>query len=382
MNVRAVVATAGMLLAAAGVVALPAGVAHAAVACEVEYRKTFDNGRQFGATLTISNLGEAVNGWTLGFGFDAGQRVTRGWSATWSQRGATVTARSLPWNARLDTGATATIGFTGSHRGANPDPTAFTLNGVPCTGAPPTPVELVLSAATLSVPEGASAAFLVRLSAAPSAPVTVAATAGAGDTDLTVIAGGALMFTPTDWDAPQEVRVAAAEDADATNGTRQVTVSAPGILPVTVVATEQDDELSPPEPPVIVVPTVLTVPEGGSSTFTLRMGSAPAGHHHHHHRGRWRRPGPARVLGHHSRLHPGHLDHPAVRDDLRGRGRRHAQRLAHVHVRRVRADLVLGDRHGGRQRHRPTASARPAPRHRKQGGHPRGVLGIAFAASV
>jgi cellulase/cellobiase CelA1 len=88
----------------------------------------------FTARLTITNTGTTViDGWRLTFDFPApGQRVTQGWSATWAQDGATVTAESLSWNARLDPGASTEIGFTGVWTGQNPEPTAFTLNGQRC----------------------------------------------------------------------------------------------------------------------------------------------------------------------------------------------------------------------------------------------------------
>ncbi|WP_101784755.1 cellulase family glycosylhydrolase [Nonomuraea indica] len=127
-------------LAVTGVTAAPAVTALAAPGCAVTYTtNTWQNG--FTANITIKNLGDPVDGWTLGFTFpDPGQKVTHGWSATYGQTGPAVTARSAGHNDRLGTGATTTIGFNGSHTGANPAPASFTLNGVTCTGAVvPTP---------------------------------------------------------------------------------------------------------------------------------------------------------------------------------------------------------------------------------------------------
>ncbi|MFC0007518.1 cellulase family glycosylhydrolase [Micromonospora siamensis] len=116
-------------------VALPAMQASAATGCAVTYT-TNDWQGGFTATVTVKNLGDPVTGWTLGFAFpDAGQRVTQGWSATYQQSGTAVTARNLDYNGSLGTGASTTIGFNGSWTGANPKPTAFTLNGVACTGS-------------------------------------------------------------------------------------------------------------------------------------------------------------------------------------------------------------------------------------------------------
>ncbi|SCL34915.1 endoglucanase [Micromonospora nigra] len=122
-------------------VALPAANASAATGCAVTYSANSWQGG-FTGTVTIKNLGDPVNGWTLGFTFpDAAQRVTQGWSATWSQSGSDVTARSLGWNGSLATGASTSIGFNGSWSGSNPSPTSFTLNGTTCTGSttPTTP---------------------------------------------------------------------------------------------------------------------------------------------------------------------------------------------------------------------------------------------------
>ncbi|MFE9206417.1 cellulase family glycosylhydrolase [Micromonospora sp. NPDC007230] len=131
-------------LALAATAVLPSTDAMAATGCAVTYTTNSWQGG-FTATVTIQNLGDPVNGWTLGFTFpNSGQRVTQGWSATFQQSGSAVTAQSLSYNGALATGASTTIGFNGSWTTVNPAPTAFTLNGTTCTGgtsptsAPPT----------------------------------------------------------------------------------------------------------------------------------------------------------------------------------------------------------------------------------------------------
>ncbi|MFE6632868.1 cellulase family glycosylhydrolase [Streptomyces rochei] len=125
-----------------GLTALAGPPAQAATGCRAEYRVTSQWEGGFQAGVKITNLGDAVDGWTLGFTMpDAGQKVVQGWNATWSQTGSTVTARGVDWNRTLGTGASADLGFVGSFTGANPAPTSFTLNGVTCTGSvtdPPT----------------------------------------------------------------------------------------------------------------------------------------------------------------------------------------------------------------------------------------------------
>nr|BFE61925.1 cellulase family glycosylhydrolase [Dactylosporangium thailandense] len=122
----------GLLLASAGAVLLPTS-AQAAAGCQVTYT-TSDWPGGFTAAITVKNLGDAVSSWTLGWTFAAGQHVDQGWSATYTQSGANVTAASLSYNGALATGASTSIGFNGSWTGSNPKPAAFTLNGVTCNG--------------------------------------------------------------------------------------------------------------------------------------------------------------------------------------------------------------------------------------------------------
>ncbi|MBX7268257.1 glycoside hydrolase family 9 protein [Micromonospora sp. Llam7] len=102
--------------------------------CRVSYGTT-DWSTGFTANITITNTGTtAINGWTLAFSFpNAGQRVGQGWSASYAQTGSAVTATNLSYNGNLAPGASAGIGFNGTHTGSNPRPTTFTLNGSTCT---------------------------------------------------------------------------------------------------------------------------------------------------------------------------------------------------------------------------------------------------------
>ncbi|WP_442934573.1 rhamnogalacturonan lyase family protein [Micromonospora sp. CPCC 205739] len=108
----------------------------AAAGCRVDYRITNQWGGGFGADVTVTNLGDPVNGWTLTWSYAAGQRVTQAWNATVTQSGAQVTARDAGYNAAIGTGGTANFGFNASWNDAsNPAPAAFALNGTTCTGA-------------------------------------------------------------------------------------------------------------------------------------------------------------------------------------------------------------------------------------------------------
>ena len=323
-RVVAVIATCALV--AAGIV-LPSSSAFAAAGCSVQYSKAWDNGSGFGANVAITNTGDPIaNGWTLEFDFPGNQRITDLWPVAFTQPAgsAHVTISSnADWNKAIATGATFTPGFNGNYSGANANPTSFKLNGTTCGGAAPT---LVVSPASVSVPEGGMVTFAVRLSAAPTANVTVTSARSAGDTDVTVSAGGTLTFTPANFATPQNVTVSAAEDADTINGAATITVSATGSIPsVAVAATEADND---PGQAIVVSPTALSVPEGGTATFGVRLQNAPAANVTRHLRRRLQRGHrPHRGLGHrHEDVHLDQLRHGAERHGRGGRGRRHDQR--------------------------------------------------------
>ncbi|MFF5296696.1 cellulose-binding domain-containing protein [Paractinoplanes globisporus] len=113
--------------------------AYAAVGCRVAYTVPSQWPGGFQAAITITNLGDPLSAWTLGFAFpDAAQKVSQGWSATWTQSGKSVTAANASWNGSVASGGTVSVGFTGTFGSANPSPAAFTINGVTCTGTTPT----------------------------------------------------------------------------------------------------------------------------------------------------------------------------------------------------------------------------------------------------
>ncbi|WP_112431313.1 polysaccharide lyase family protein [Thermogemmatispora tikiterensis] len=103
-------------------------------ACRVSYSVTSQWPGGFTASITLTNSGTTtINGWTLTFVFSAGQTVTQGWNATFSQQGNLVSASSLSYNAVLAPGTATTLGFNGSWTTSNPAPGSFTLNGQSCT---------------------------------------------------------------------------------------------------------------------------------------------------------------------------------------------------------------------------------------------------------
>ncbi|MEU4745327.1 cellulose binding domain-containing protein [Actinosynnema sp. NPDC023658] len=114
---------------------LVAGVASAAPGCGVDYvvQNRWQGG--FSANVTITNLGDPVDGWTLGWSFPGTERLAQGWNATFGGSGADVTASNVDWNRSIPTGGTASFGFNGTVTGDSVGvPTTFRLNGTTCTG--------------------------------------------------------------------------------------------------------------------------------------------------------------------------------------------------------------------------------------------------------
>jgi endoglucanase len=108
------------------------------VSCKVTYGVN-DWGGGFTASVAITNTGTAaISGWTLAFTFPGNQRITNGWSATWTQGpgSANVTATNASHNGLIAAGQSVTgLGFNASYTGANPPPTAFKVNGQSCGAA-------------------------------------------------------------------------------------------------------------------------------------------------------------------------------------------------------------------------------------------------------
>ncbi|MGP3912800.1 glycoside hydrolase family 6 protein [Nonomuraea sp. 10N515B] len=267
-------------VAALGLVVGQSTAANAAVACDVTYSAnswTSSPGQGgFTANITLKNTGDPITSWSLAFDYPTtGQKYTpSGWGANWTQSGTRVTGTNMPYNGSLGTGASVSVGFNGTWTGTNPNPETFSVNGVTCGGTQTTP-SVVLSASSVAVNEGGTATFTARLSSAPAANVTVSTARTSGDTDLTVSSGGSLTFSPSNWNTPQTVTLAAAQDSDTTAGTAAFSVGGNGVTGATVNATEVDDD-SVQEQSIIVTPTAVTVPEGSTATYTVKLATQPS----------------------------------------------------------------------------------------------------------
>lgn len=98
---------------------------------------------------------------------------------------------------------------------------------------------VVANPTALTVQQGSSASFAVSLSAAPSANVTVAvAENSGGDPDLSITSGASLTFTPSNWNTPQNVTIAAGTNSADKGAQGVFTASATGYGSASVTVTE------------------------------------------------------------------------------------------------------------------------------------------------
>ena len=118
-----------------------------------------------------------------------------------------------------------------------------------------------------NVQEGGSSVASIRLAQAPVSDVTVTVERISGDADLSVTNGATLTFTPTNFAAPQLVRISGAQDTDSENDTATFRVLAPGIASYDVFVNGIDDD----EAQLVVSTTSLSVNEGGSNTFSVAV---------------------------------------------------------------------------------------------------------------
>ena len=134
--------------------------------------------------------------------------------------------------------------------------------------------QLVVSTTSLSVNEGSTNTFTVRLATNPGPTglsVTVARTAG--DTDVSVSGGASLSFTSANFATPQTVTIAAANDGDNTNDTATITVSATGQTSRNVAVTVADND---PLAPVFTSTAIVTAVDDAPYIYDANANGNPA----------------------------------------------------------------------------------------------------------
>ncbi len=192
----------------------------------------------------------------------------------WTRRAGETPA--LPEDVRLDAAQLVftppaeglyTLTVTASDGHGNFDTEEVVITAVVPRGVTVTPT-------ALQVEEGGASSYTLVLDTRPTAAVTVAVSASAGDVTAEP---SALTFTPSDWSTPQTVTVRAGEDDDAVTDADVTLNHGPSgggydsvsVDPVTVSVVDTDTA------GVTVTPTSLQVLEGGAVTYTVVLDTQP-----------------------------------------------------------------------------------------------------------
>ena len=136
---------------------------------------------------------------------------------------------------------------------------------------------VTVSRTSLTISEGGSGMYTVKLNTQPSGDVTVTVNDPTDNSDVTANPAS-LTFSTSDWNTEQTVTVSADEDADSTQDRATVTHTVSGgdygsvtASGVSVTVTDNDT------PGVTVTPPSLTVGEGGTGRYTVRLNTQPSG---------------------------------------------------------------------------------------------------------
>ena len=211
------------------------------------YAVVLDTRPSGAVTVSIARAGDGdLSASTAGLTF-----TTANWNA----------AQTVAVTARADDDAdngTATF----SHTGSGGDYDGVTGDQVVATEADEDTRGVTVAPTALSVPEGGSQNYTVKLNTRPSGNVTISVANDGGDADLTASAT-ALTFTAANWSTAQTVAVTARADDDADNGVATFSHTPvgggyDGVAAASVIATEADGDTRG----VTVAPTALSVPEG------------------------------------------------------------------------------------------------------------------------
>jgi hypothetical protein len=114
-----------------------AGQELAGDACTIQYSANSwdkDGKRGLTANVVIFNHSDpTVNGWTLKWNFQSGEKVVNSWNATVTQGGSAASARNAAWNKVIPKGGRADFGYQATLATVPPvAPKDFSLNGKTC----------------------------------------------------------------------------------------------------------------------------------------------------------------------------------------------------------------------------------------------------------
>ncbi|MFB6963230.1 glycoside hydrolase family 48 protein [Streptomyces sp. NPDC056309] len=231
----------------------------AALQCSVDY-KTNDWGSGFTADLTITNRGtDAINGWTLTYGYSGNQKLSNGWNGIWSQSGQTITVKNESYNGTIAAKSAVSAGAQFSYSGTNTAPTSFAINGTTCAGAHQPPVTVLTSPAAGAVyTQGAAVPLAATAAAADNASISKVEFY-----DDTTLLG-------TDTSAPYSLSV-----SNLAVGSHSLVAKAYDSLGASAESTPVGITVAS-GPAVVASPTQLGVQQGKSGTFDVKLSNQPS----------------------------------------------------------------------------------------------------------
>ena len=125
------------------------------------------------------------------------------------------------------------------------------------------------SVTSTTVLEGGTSAFDIRLTAAPTAPLTVTVTSG--DPAAATVSPSTLTFTAGTWDTFQKVTITGVQDADAVADNVTISATSPGLTARTVAVTVTDDEVQA----IVIDSASLVFAETSARKIGVRLAAQP-----------------------------------------------------------------------------------------------------------
>ncbi|WP_224370965.1 PQQ-dependent sugar dehydrogenase [Hyalangium versicolor] len=133
-------------------------------------------------------------------------------------------------------------------------------------------IRLLASRTHLQVEEGRTTSFTVRLEEAPLAPISLfIALYDTPDTELSVLEGDEVMFTPDNYATPQTVILEAGQDEDSLHDSLFFSVGGVGLEPQEMDIQVSDDDL----PGLVVSNTVLSLQESQKINLEVSLDRPP-----------------------------------------------------------------------------------------------------------
>ena len=175
-------------------------------------------------------------------------RVSGGDTNLIVQSGTSLVFSASNWDASqtVTLGAAADADWTNGSAIIQCSAPGLTAANVTATERDNTPgLKILTSTNAVSVPEGDTADFQVKLDSAPDNPTTVTVSRVSGDEDIVVQSGTSFVFNASNWNTDRTVTLFAVSDPDQVNDSAIIRCSAPGLASNDVMATEQDNTPAP-----------------------------------------------------------------------------------------------------------------------------------------